>query len=190
MGFAISWLAVRGKDPATIVAALGLTATGTKAEYAEDMYTGRLLPTNWFLLVINQCDHKFVTPKILSTLSGSSEVLACSVEEHVMVSTAELWRDGAQIWRIEHNAQDSIDHLQASGALPQNFEGISSALTEQQVKAGGSEADVDYYFDIPLQTAKSIVGFKHDEASGLEDSSFDVFHLSSNAPKAWWKLWK
>src|SRR5688572_186304 len=111
MGFSLSWLAVRGKDPASITESLGLASTAEKADYAERMYTGRLLPNGWFLLVINQCDHKFITPKALSTLSASSEVLACSIEEHVMVSIAELWNNGTQIWRIEHNAQESIDHI-------------------------------------------------------------------------------
>lgn len=91
-----------------------------------------------------------------------------------MVCTSELWRNEEQIWRIEHNAQQGIDHLNASGSLPESFPTIRTECAEEQEQAGGKEADIDYFFEIPLQTANSIVGFKHDEAD-LEDESFEVF---------------
>lgn len=198
MGYAISWLAVKGKTPDTLIHELGLTPTGEMAEYGESMFTGRTLPSGWFLLVINQCEHKFVKSKSLGSLSSDCEIIACSIEEHVMVCTSELWRNGAQVWRIEHDAQQSIDHINTSGLLPDVYSAIEREFAEQQEQAGGKKADTDYFFDIPLQTAKSIVGFKHDEA-GLEDESFEVFKgdatlpradpISNQGKEAWWKLW-
>ena len=198
MGFAISWLAVKGKTPEAVIQALGLTPTGEMAEYGESLFTGRTLPSGWFLLVINQCEHKFVKPNSLASLSSNCEAIACSIEEHVMVCTSELWRNGAQVWRIEHDAQQSIDHISTSGLLPDDYPAIEREFAEQQKQAGGKKADTDYFFDIPLQTAKSIVGFKHDEA-GLEDESFEVFKgneaspladpISNQGKRPWWKLW-
>jgi hypothetical protein len=189
VGFSISWLAVRGKEPAVVASSLGLKGTGNKVEYAEAMYTGRALPSGWFLLVINQCDHKFTAPASLSALSQGAEVIACSVEEHVMVSTSELWKAGRKVWRLEHNAQDSIDHLSESGDLPEAFGDIKRSLSADQENAGGKDAETDYFFDIPLTTSKSIVGFKHDEESNLEENSFEVFEALANSPRPWWKLW-
>jgi len=149
-------------------------------------------------IVINQCEHKFVKPNSLASLSSNCEAIACSIEEHVMVCTSELWRNGAQVWRIEHDAQQSIDHISTSGLLPDDYPAIEREFAEQQKQAGGKKADTDYFFDIPLQTAKSIVGFKHDEA-GLEDESFEVFKgneaspladpISNQGKRPWWKLW-
>jgi len=198
MGFAISWLAVKGKTPEAVIQELGLTPTGEMAEYGESLFTGRALPSGWFLLVINQCEHKFVKPNSLASLSSNCEAIACSIEEHVMVCTSELWRNGAQVWRIEHDAQQSIDHISTSGLLPDDYPTIEREFAEQQKQAGGKKADTDYFFDIPLQTAKSIVGFKHDEAE-LEDESFEVFKgneasphtdpISNQGKRPWWKLW-
>ena len=190
MGYAMSWLAVRGKDPAAVTFSLGLRATGKMANYAEAMYTGRPIGNGWFLLVVNQAEHEFLAPEVLSQLSSGSDVVACTIEEHVMVCTAEAWKDSARVWRIEHNAQESIDHINARGALPDMYISIKDSLSKQQKEAGGKGADTDFFFDIPLQTAKSIVGFKHDEDSGLEDDSFEVLEGPKGSSKPWWKFWQ
>lgn len=198
MGFAISWLAVKGKSPEVLVHELGLAPTGEMADYGDSMFTGRTLPNGWFLLVMNHCDHKFVMPKSLGSLSVGCEVVACSIEEHVMVCTSALWRNGTQVWRIEHDAQKSIDHISTSGLLPDGYAEIEREFAAQQELAGGKKADTDYFFEIPLQMACAIVGFKHDEA-GLDEESFEVFKDAASPPrpgqgssldrKPWWKLW-
>lgn len=199
MGYAISWLAIKGKPEESLIAELGLASTGEKAEYGDSMFTGRKLPSGWFLLVIDKSEHKFVKPNSLATLSQGCEVIASSIEEHVMVCSSELWRDGAQVWRIEHDAQKSIEHIAASGDLPADYPAIEQEHAEEQKQAGGSEADVDYFFEIPLHAAKNIVGFKHDEVDpAIEDESFMVFELEAarsserienQGKKPWWKLW-
>ena len=198
MGFAISWLAVKGKSPEAVTQELGLTPTGEITECGESLFTGRTLSSGWFLLVINQCEHDFIKPKHLASLSSACEVIACSIEEHVMFCSSELWRNGAQIWRIEHDAQKSIEHISSSGSLPDGYTAIEKEFTEEQKRAGGEKADTDYFFEIPLQVAKSVVGFKHDE-SNPDDDGFEVFngpprspHVSrgsAQGPKPWWKLW-
>jgi hypothetical protein len=198
MGYAISWLAVRGKSPEAVAQELGLTPTGETAQYGESLFTGRTLASGWFLLVINQCEHDFVKQEFLASLSNNCEVLACSIEEHVMFCSSELWTKGDRIWRIEHDAQKSIDHINSSGPLPTGYSAIEREFSEEQKKAGGKKADVDYFFEIPLQTAKGIVGFKHDESSP-EDEGFEIFNGPTRSPSAsqksvqgqrpWWKLW-
>nr|NJM01068.1 hypothetical protein [Desulfobacula sp.] len=191
MGYSISWVAVKKKTPERLLQEMGLSPTGAMADYGREPFTGRTLPSGWFLLVFNKCEHKFIRPDSLTSLSSNCDLVAASAEEHVMVSTSEFWRNGRQIWRIEHDAQESIDHLRTSGVLPDSYTAIQRQCAEEQEQAGGKNADADYFFDIPLQTAKSIVGFKHDDDDGLEDDGFEVFktYASSSRTKPWWKVW-
>jgi hypothetical protein len=84
MGYAISWLAAKDTGTELLLQNLGLTPTGVMGHYGESLFTGRTLPSGWFILVINQCEHAFVRPKALELLSNHGEVIACSVE----------WRSG------------------------------------------------------------------------------------------------
>jgi hypothetical protein len=191
-------LAVKDSASELLLRNLGLTPSGEIAEYGKSLFTGRGLPNGWFILVINQCEHKFVKPKLLTSLSSLGDVIACSIEEHVMWSVAELWRNGAWVWCIEHDAQKSTSHLSTSGLLPDGYAAIEQEFAGQQKHSGGEKSDTNYFFEIPLQMARSIVGFKHDEA-GLEDRSFKVFKEGKASPfagpiadqrtKPWWKLW-
>jgi hypothetical protein len=197
MGFSISWLAVRRKTPDVVLHELGLFRTGQLADYPNYPMVGRTLPNSWFLLVADRCDHELVGRNTLVRLSAGCEVVACSIEEHVMVCWSEGWLDGEHTWRLEHDAQRSILDIKSSGSPPGEFTTLATEYANRQRDAGGEKADVDYYFEIPLQTAKSIVGFKHDETTlGVEDGSFEVLiQLSAarqqpeRANKPWWRIW-
>jgi hypothetical protein len=198
MGYAISWLAAKGDQPEQLIQALGLRRTGETAEYAEAKFTGCKLQSGWFIVVINQCDHPFIGSRSLASLSADGDIVACSLEEHVMVCTAEQWRNGQQVWRLEHDAQQGIEHILASGQLPEGYAAIEQASVEQQAEAGGKKADVDFFFEIPLETAKSLVGFKHDEAR-LAGDRFEILEADPAVPqpevgrrqvgKPWWRIW-
>jgi hypothetical protein len=198
MGYAISWIAAKGDQPERLVQSLGLKPTGDLAEYAEAQFTGCKLQSGWFVVVINEYGHPFMSSQSLASLSTDNDIVACAIEEHVMVCTAEEWRNGRQIWRLEHDAQQSMEHISASGQLPEVYASIEQASAEQQAEAGGKKADVDYFFEIPVETAKNIVGFKHDEA-GLSGDRFEILETDPAASqpvasgqrtgKPWWKIW-
>jgi hypothetical protein len=194
MGYAISWLAVKDTASELLLQKLALAPTGEMASYGESLFIGCTLPSGWFILFIHQCEHAFVKPKALALLSSFSDIIACSVEEHVTWSVSELRREGAQVWRIEHNAQESISHISTSGLLPEGYNAIEKKFTEQQRRSGGGKLDVDYLFEVPLVAARSIVGFKHDETD-LEDGNFKVFKVDTSSPfadqkkKSWRQLW-
>jgi len=187
----MSWLAVEAPTSEYLLQNLRLTSTTETAMFGESLFTGSNLPSGWFILVINQCEHEFIKPKVLESLSSNVDVVACSIEEHVMWSTAEMWRNGSRVWRIEHDGQKGISHISASGLLPDGYQAIERRFAEQQRNSSGVGSDTDYFFEVPLQTARSIVGFKHDE-SGVEGGSFLVFNggaSSQMATKPWWKFW-
>jgi len=82
-----------------------------------------------------------------------------------MASSSELWSHGLRKWWISHEGINGPKGLEFSGELPNDFQLARSEMEAAQKEAGGDKADVDYIFEIPLQVAKSITGFKHDEVS-------------------------
>lgn len=191
MGYAISWLAVKQEVAMRLLEAFGLQPTGETAEYGERLFTGRTLSTGWFLLFINQANHDYVSAQTLESLTELGDVVMCSVEEHVMVSNAEGWRDGTEMWRLAHDAERGLGHLLVEGTPPKAYKEIEARLRAQLEEDGGEDADVetDYLFDIPVETAQSVVGFKH-HAPGGEDTCFTVYARgSADGKKPWWKVW-
>jgi len=174
-----------------------VSRTGGFAEYAEYPLSAAELPSGWFLLVARGCDHAILESEVLARLSEDGcHVVACSVEEHVMYCSAEEWRAGARLWGAQHDAQKGMLHLKSDGSPPVGFDEVQRTYADHQRAEGGEKADVDYYFEIPLQTAKSIVGFKHDEATpNLEPASFEsvVGSLGSrhrDSKRSWWRFWR
>ena len=110
-----------------------------------------------------------------------------------MFSSAEYWAGGNQVWRAEHVGENGPIHLKTSGILPRGFEAMAAAHMEAQEADGGEKAGVDHYFDIPLNAAKEITGFKHDEdILGVDYESFEVLRKTSSSTdtRPWWRFWK
>jgi hypothetical protein len=189
MGYSLSWLAIRGIAYPRALELQSLRLTEQTADYAEHPTCGMQDAGGWSLVVARGCDHRIVSADNLVTLSLECEVIACSIEEHVMVSTAEHWLNGVRQWRVEHDAQRSIDHLATCGSLPADFAATRDRFATQQEAEGGEDAEADYYFEIPLVLAQARVGFKHDEGAAFNtDGRFRV--LEDLAPKkAWWRFW-
>jgi hypothetical protein len=195
VGYSLAWVGVRGISYQDAIARLALKQTGENTEYAESPVSARSLPDGWTLVVARGCDHRIIKAGELAELSVGGVAIACSVEEHVMFSSCELWANGAKQWRVEHDAQKSIDDLAASGTLPEDFTSVRAEFAAQQDAEGGKEAEVDLYFEIPLTLAQSRVGFKHDEVNGAaEDEQFEVLLEPSSSQSAsgrpWWQFWR
>jgi hypothetical protein len=164
MGLSISWVAVHGEGNEVVWRELGLAPTGERDEFvAESPIAGARLEKDWCLVTFNRYEHELVHDEVLKRLSKGCTLVAAGAEEHVMCSFAVEWRDGARTWWISHDPQEGIETLEAEGSLPEGFDGLRRELLAQQNAAGGSEADVDYVFSIPLDTAKLVTGFSHEE---------------------------
>ena len=57
MGYALSWLAVRGKLPEQVLADLNATPTGAEIDFAERRLGGRKLRSGWYAVFAMQTDH-------------------------------------------------------------------------------------------------------------------------------------
>jgi len=163
MGASLSWFAVRGKTPEAVLRDFGLKNIGK--EYCKTPFCGGALPSGWFLVIHGR--HEFANDEARS-LSSGCEVIACFVEEHVMVSRAAGWKDGKQIWSVTHDAQEGDGHLDVEGEPPAAFAAIRDRLSKQQEEDGGA----DFIFNIPVDLAKVVTGHCHEERPEI---TFDNF---------------
>jgi len=182
VGYSISWLAVRGKDRDSVLAELGLRSTGRFEDVPESPVVGASLQSGWYLVLYNQFGGTKYRPE---SLSLGCELMTCDVEEHVMCFHVQAWQNGVRRWQVAHDSQqpDGLFHLDAEGDLPSEFSGIRDArMAEQQ-----TSEDCDYVAEIPLQLAKNITGFKHDDSfESAMDKPFEA--LETIAPASTWNL--
>lgn len=160
MGFKISWIAVKDCEPSQVREMLSLSISGEREEFPESPITEVALPEDWYLLHFNEFDTPALDDVSLETISKLGDVVTSQVHEGVMVSLASCFISGQLVWRVIHNAQISQDHLEATGDLPANFETIKS----KKIKAQNEDFDqmVDYIFDVPIDLAMSVVGYRYD----------------------------
>ena len=79
-----------------------------------------------------------------------------------MYSAVHGAEDGIELWSVIHDAQQSLHHLSVSGDPPEEFLAIKGRLFGEQEKEDAGSAEVDFVFDIPIELAASITGFRHD----------------------------
>jgi hypothetical protein len=192
MGFSLSWLAIRGKPAVRLFDELGIRGTGTFEEIFESPLTGATLPGGWYLLISNHDGPDLLNDQILKRLSSGCDVVSCFIEEHVMCSAASGWKDGREVWSILHVSAEGIEHLEARGDLPAMFVPIRDRLRSQQEAAGGRDSDVDHIFDVPVEVAREVTGFRHDQGiTGAVGNQFEVLVNQSNIKekKSWLTRW-
>jgi hypothetical protein len=196
MGISLAWVGVQAMTAGDVQSTIGLTDTGLSGHYYDFPIVGLAIPNNWYLLAAKSCDHAIRSNPILSKLSARTSVIACSIEEHVMFMSAALWRDSREIWSVQHRGGDYGDtDLIVKGALPDTFDDVRARCFAAQESASATGVGVDYVADIPLELARSIVGFRHDEINpGIGDKSFRALRaeptgLLAKAARPSWKFW-
>ena len=187
MGYAISWVAVRNKSPDAICAELGLERTGQFDSVPDQPICGAELPGGWYLVWGN--DMGFTNRLPLDKLSKGTELVEFLVEEHVMASYANGWKDGRRIWSIEHDAGQGIMHIEEEGNPPAQYAEIRDRLINAQ-EAEGGKWEVDHVVDIPVQVAQLLTGFRYDEDipdTTDEDVPFETLQPVRGSPLNGWK---
>jgi hypothetical protein len=74
MGYAVSWMAVKGKDKNSLLEKLGLKATGTIVEVEFEYNFAGFAAGEWYLLTMNEGGHSFVLDENLQGLSDGCMV--------------------------------------------------------------------------------------------------------------------
>jgi hypothetical protein len=193
VGVSLAWIGIQAMTAKEVDATLGLTETGSHGIFYEFPIAGLALPNGWYLLTAKPSDHAICSEPFLSELSTAASVVACSIEEHVMFASAAFWRDGREVWSVQHQGDKAVTDLVVKGVPPSNFEDLRARCFAAQESA--EPDDVDYVFDIPLDLAKSIVGFRHDQINPeIDDTSFRALAkgpvgLLAKVMKPKWKFW-
>ena len=152
MGYSISWLAVKKDYEPQLLQQLGLARTGEREDVPDsDLLVVDLL-SGWFVLWSNDL---LFAEQARQQLIDVSEVITCSVEEHVMHCEVTYYEGGKRTWSVTHDAQLSIDHLDVQGSPPAALDPIRDRLQKEQQ----GKDDVDCTFSIPVELAKEITGF-------------------------------
>lgn len=159
MGVSGSWIAFQSLSKEEALARTSLRDTGRPGTSPEAPVSGAELPNGWYLIFF---DHESLAGQRLEPLSSGCRIIACDFEEHAMVSSAASYENGRRQWEISH-CTDPYD-LRVEGTPPPEFAAVRDRLSEEQDDAGGQDADVDFFFDIPLQTAQAICGYSYEVA--------------------------
>lgn len=195
MGYVLHWLAVRGGTAATVLPHLGLLGTGRREDTPDSPLLGAELPGDWYLVIANGGERQQVNEAAALRLSQANDVIYAEVDERVNRCSTHHFQAGREAWSARHDAQRGVTHLEVSGALPPHYPGIRDALAAQQT-AAGTAAAVDYYFSIPLELARSLTGYLHDDdMAGMGADPFEVLTTSTHAhsaepakkPGSWWR---
>lgn len=78
-----------------------------------------------------------------------------------MVSSAFCYADGKEVWKVTHDSDIGLTHLEERGSLPSIYPQIKQQLLAEQETSGADEG-VDYVFDVPVLLAYEVVGYRHD----------------------------
>lgn len=165
-----------------MAAALGLQIAGTEDEMPVDSWwIADLKESGWSLLWCEDEEFGARSHDRMADLSKRSDVLHCQVNETVMWSSSELWSKGSVVWKVSHSgdAGDVFD-LNAEGALPDQFDGIKEQHFHDQ--RTDEEDDCDFVFEVPLDLAKSFIGFRHEDM--LDENSVGAFSVVDTPRKA------
>ena len=208
MGFNMSWVFVDGINEGALYDALDLAATGVTPD-EHDLGTsyvplaGAALKSGWcavfaqYALVMDATVG--TNPARLMRLPARSRCITCVVLEHAMVSHASLWQEGRYVWQVRHDSSQGRGHLEVRGDLPSAFGDFRSTAMDKQraedARRKSGEWGVDYFFDVPLDTAATITGYRHDRAvesdffrnlQGLVPTKGNVLTKLSEPP-GWWQ---
>lgn len=161
MGFKISWIGFQGTTKHQTLQKAGLRDTGEIDEANEAPFSGAEIPGGWFILFSN--DFGFASPERVASLSEDCLTVACQVHEGIMASGSCAFERGTKLWQMEHDSQNRSNDLSVIGSPPAIFQSIQDRLRQLQAQQDNSQPlRVDHIFDIPIETAESVCGYRHD----------------------------
>jgi hypothetical protein len=182
MGFKLSWIAFQDTTKQQILEALGLRDTGVPDEFAP--FVGAELPTGWLLLLTRDFD--YISPARLAALSAGCRLVACQVHEGIMASGAFFYERGSELWHVTHDSDKGTRDLSVSGSPPPELDLIRRRLTRRQDEEPREKRfllGIDYIFDVPVDTAFAICGYRHNLADfSWGEPKFTRFEAAPRSP--------
>lgn len=180
MGFSLAWFAAQGIPKDDFLERAGFDDTGEVDEYFEETHSGGQLPGGWYVIVTS--DVGLLAPDRLRQWSAGGRIVAAVVHEDSMNSLATEWKDGRPVWSVSHDGSEGGDSLEVEGQLPDLFEELKQEADAAQAESEKEGGGVDFVYDIPLDLAADLTGFRHDEMGFDDDippfTALERIHLS------------
>ena len=151
---------------------MGSKASGSFEEFPNSEATA-IEMGDWYIIIANGDYIETFLKTNLMSLSYDCDAVCCLVEEHVMYSMAEGWHDNKRVWSVLHNSEMEQTHLEEKGELPSLYAAIRSRLVCEQ-ETGEHKGEADYIFDIPIELAGAITGFRHDRMIKGKEHPFET----------------
>ncbi len=197
MGCAVSWIAIKSDNSNQIREMLEVTEAGEASDRHRDPLSMADLGNGWMLLYLNSLNSDIVADSSLARLSKIGQLIVCKIEEHIMYSSCSMWMRSERLWRIAHDSQEGMYHLEQEGSLPEVFKSIKKEKFKAQHSEGGSSASVDLVFEIPLELAADMCGFQHNLTYPFKNKhayiplmpQLKTGQPNDNADRPWWKVW-
>jgi hypothetical protein len=184
MGYAVSFLGFRGIEAEQVHTLLNLKASPGNSSFLNAPITAAVLPTGWYVIFFNNKAFREFKNGVLAELSNAGELCYGFLEDHVMCSAISMWVDGHEAWSVAHDGQHGRHHMDASGALPREFD----AIRERQFAFQEAEprADVDHLIEIPMDLGRLILGFTREH--GVDGNPEFQFAVLEQAKKKWFGM--
>lgn len=170
MGLAISVVAFQGLDRAQVMERAKL-AEG-RGRRREAWWLGEV--DGWTILW-GECG--YATAERLAAFSRGARVVGVEIEEHVMVSGAAEFRDGARVWMMAHDPETDVEGVDVAGEPPEGFAAVLAELERQQ-RDDEDAGLVDFIFEAPPEAARLVTGYRHDELHPEDDPRFVAVHVA------------
>ncbi len=167
MGISLSWIALEGLSVEDAAARAGLTFEPVKkaSRRGSRFWVGAL--DGWSVIVAE--DYDYPSRARLAHLSRGSTALGVQVEEHAMVSTLQLWREGERTWALLHDPdRPEAENHAHEGQPPAPFDRLRRRAFARQRGSDG----VDHLFSLPSDLSEALCGFDPNELAWDEDERF------------------
>ncbi len=164
MGLNLSWMGVQQGQQAPLLDQLGFEAIGETGDEIGVDYACAVLPSGWWVFVTT--NRSFDIDGALTTASSESLALGCELSETVMVSRARAFQGGTLLWSVLHDPEQDSEGVLVQGAPPPQFGEIRLRLQAEQDRAAAETVDV--MFDLPMELAASLCGYRAGLTCGIE----------------------
>lgn len=163
MGFRATWIAIPAAESSDVLTRLDLRETKQKDETNDAPFSGALVAGDWYIIFSNE--PTFADDLGAATLSNIERLIICTIDETSMVSISSEYRNGSKLWSIEHDAQIGDLHLEVQGAPPKALKPIRETFLKQQKSQDETGLLVDFLFEVPIELAANITGYRHDRVN-------------------------
>ncbi len=79
-----------------------------------------------------------------------------------MFGAVHCYTNGHEEWSVWHDSERGIYDLSVRGKAPPQLAPIQARLTIRQDHNGGKNGLVDFIFDVPVELAAELTGYRHD----------------------------